>query len=497
MTRNGTLRALVTLVLALLAPLPASAACSSPPGSAGDVIYSSTNSQMYYCNSASWISMGGSAVAYGTLTTGDLCTATSGTQIACTTAAMGAGNGGTGLTSITTNGILYGQGTSAAIATAAGSQYNVFVAGASGVPAFGQVNLAQSAAVTGTLPVGNGGSGTATAFTAGSVIFAGASGVYSQDNASFFWDDTNNRLGIGTTSPAQKLHVVGESVFGYSSGSHSGVYVTDEAAYGTAPAIQGVTSAFATSNLALNPAGGNVGIGTTNPQNVLSVSGAIEAPSTLIFNEHYNSGWIYDSTAAAGHIQLFSTGMQFYVAPSGTAGSSATEVTPLFLANSGNVGIGTATVGAPLHVYTSTGAAIVVKFQNGTGYCTMTPITITWTCTSDRRLKKDIVDTVTPALPWLSDMRIRDFTMKADGSRHTGVIAQEMLPTHPDMVHLGKDDGIYSVDAPNPWRLVKAIQEVKADNDNLHSAHEADAAAIAELRTEITALKAQVAAGHR
>jgi hypothetical protein len=64
--------------------------------------------------------------------------------------------------------------------------------------------------VTGTLPVANGGTGTATAFTAGSVVFAGPSGVYAQDNAQFFWDDTNNRLGIGTATPAYKAHVVGD-----------------------------------------------------------------------------------------------------------------------------------------------------------------------------------------------------------------------------------------------------------------------------------------------
>lgn len=60
----------------------------------------------------------------------------------------------------------------------------------------------------GTLGVANGGTGTTTTFTTGSIIFAGASGVYSQDNTNFFWDDTNNRLGIGTTGPASKLHVV-------------------------------------------------------------------------------------------------------------------------------------------------------------------------------------------------------------------------------------------------------------------------------------------------
>lgn len=53
-----------------------------------------------------------------------------------------------------------------------------------------------------------GGTGTSTVFTQGSVVFAGASGVYSQDNAQFFWDDTNHRLGIGTSTPSTTLDVM-------------------------------------------------------------------------------------------------------------------------------------------------------------------------------------------------------------------------------------------------------------------------------------------------
>ena len=66
--------------------------------------------------------------------------------------------------------------------------------------------------VTGTLPVGNGGTGTATAFTAGSVVFAGASGVYAQDNSNLFWDDTNNRLGVGTSGPGRTIDIVGPTL---------------------------------------------------------------------------------------------------------------------------------------------------------------------------------------------------------------------------------------------------------------------------------------------
>lgn len=46
-------------------------------------------------------------------------------------------------------------------------------------------------------------------FTEGSVIFANASGLLEEDNGSFFWDDANNRLGIGTITPSVPLEVNG------------------------------------------------------------------------------------------------------------------------------------------------------------------------------------------------------------------------------------------------------------------------------------------------
>lgn len=45
--------------------------------------------------------------------------------------------------------------------------------------------------------------------TSGSILFAGTSGVVSQDNANLFWDNTNNRLALGTVSPSYKLDVYG------------------------------------------------------------------------------------------------------------------------------------------------------------------------------------------------------------------------------------------------------------------------------------------------
>jgi len=58
-----------------------------------------------------------------------------------------------------------------------------------------------------TITVAYGGTGS-TSYTAGSVIFSNGS-ILTEDNSNLFWDDTNNRLGIGLTSPLDTLHVTG------------------------------------------------------------------------------------------------------------------------------------------------------------------------------------------------------------------------------------------------------------------------------------------------
>jgi hypothetical protein len=79
-----------------------------------------------------------------------------------------------------------------------------FSAGTTGLTPTGETTGAVT--LGGTLAVANGGTNAST-FTEGSVVFAGSGGTYTQDNSGLFFDNTNNRLGIGTASPNYKLHI--------------------------------------------------------------------------------------------------------------------------------------------------------------------------------------------------------------------------------------------------------------------------------------------------
>lgn len=52
---------------------------------------------------------------------------------------------------------------------------------------------------------------TLSAMTSGSIIFAGTSGLLSQDNSNLFWDNTNKRLGLFVTTPSTSIGLGGNS----------------------------------------------------------------------------------------------------------------------------------------------------------------------------------------------------------------------------------------------------------------------------------------------
>ena len=62
----------------------------------------------------------------------------------------------------------------------------------------------------GTMPVSKGGTGSSS-YTAGSVIFSNGTNLV-QNNSGLFWDNTNGRLGIGTSNPTSKLNIAGGGI---------------------------------------------------------------------------------------------------------------------------------------------------------------------------------------------------------------------------------------------------------------------------------------------
>ncbi len=186
--------------------------------------------------------------------------------------------------------------------------------------------------------------------TAGSILFAGTSGLVSQNNSQLFWDNTNNRLGLGTTTPSASFHLVNPNNTGaspiaifQSTGAQaptikiqgtdrsvtlaaqvntldvSGGYRSSKDGSGaTNDAFSLVNSNAATTygslgvdsfaNLVLTQSsstrnillsGGNVGIGTTTPAQLLSIAGNMRL-----------TGALFDGSNASGTngMVLLSTG---------------------------------------------------------------------------------------------------------------------------------------------------------------------------------------------
>jgi hypothetical protein len=132
----------------------------------------------------------------------------------------------------------------------------------------------------------------------------------------------------------------------------------------------------------------------------------------------------------------------------------------------GNVGIGTDNPLTPLHVNLSSNGT-VLRLQDIDGTCLHNPEagSETISCSSDEKLKEGIQETDS-ILEDFEKIKIRDYIVKKSGKKITGTIAQEMLETNPDMVH--EENGELFVEQPNPWKLLKAIQELKKEVDHLN-----------------------------
>ncbi len=135
----------------------------------------------------------------------------------------------------------------------------------------------------------------------------------------------------------------------------------------------------------------------------------------------------------------------------------------------GNVGIGTTDPQQKLHVYRGSDGA-PVRFEDTNGYCEMNPTTTTWTCTSDERLKKEIVElSQNTSLENLNKLQAVTFKWKtqSDNTKRFGFIAQQVEPIFPEFVttdEKGFKSVAYGSFTPI---IISAIQELDKKVQNL------------------------------
>ena len=234
--------------------------------------------------------------------------------------------------------------------------------------------------------------------------------------------NSSGNLGIGTTSPEQKLHVVGK------------IKVSDDIVMaqaspridydnGSTGALRFYSTSTSSERMRIS-SNGSVGIGTTSTSTrTLNVAQLTASEQALYINST-------SSNVASNAAQLY---LQFSGDSSPDSGSRFVE----FASQSAIMGS--------------------IKAASAS--------TVQYNTSSDERLKDNIVD-AEGQLETVLKTKVREYDWKNDGVHNVGFIAQELNEVIPDVVQQGGDD--VNVD---PWQidygkltpyLVKAIQEQQA-----------------------------------
>jgi hypothetical protein len=295
---------------------------------------------------------------------------------------------------------------------------------------------------------------TATGDTNTGIFFPAADTIaFSEGGAEAMRIDSSGNLGIGTSSPSQKLSVVaGSGLSAYvevqSTGFTSTLFGQNNAgdAYvynGYAGNIRLFTGATERARI---DSSGNLGIGTTSPKIELQVesSGGIQAVGSgeiaLRYNAYYDGAdrYIQGSNKASSVVLDSNANILFY--NTNTASSSANSTITGWgerarIDSSGSFFVNTGVVCFTTSQYRSNVASSQLQFINNSAGVSLAVNGTSWGSLSDER-DKEIIEPITDAVNKVSSLRSVIGRYKVDDAdkRRAFLIAQDVKAVLPEAV---------------------------------------------------------------
>lgn len=372
---------------------------------------------------------------------------------------------------------------------------------------YGSTNSAQA----GNLYLSSGG-----AASTGSIIFRNYNG--SSFNTHMTIKDSGN-VGIGTTSPSQRLHVAGNAEIEATTTGAPYLFLTNETSGELARIFASNSSTFylqsggsgdivfqSTTNseiARLKGSTGNVGIGTASANRRLTVRSSAANTTVLAVQNNDNTSEMFTITETsskhgrlnlrnatnATNVEIHSSGSSYF--NGGNVGIGTTSPSDKLHVTGGNVrfggfdGIGASGTADGVHftfdgaiassrsgnpgLYlrrrTSDGTIAIFRRDTTTvGSISVTTTATSYNTSSDERLKRDIAS-AGDALAFLRAIPVDEFNWKADGSHMPfGYVAQKLRPHAPYAVTAGDaSDAMWSVDhsklVPALHRAIQQLEE--------------------------------------
>ena len=157
----------------------------------------------------------------------------------------------------------------------------------------------------------------------------------------------DDKVGLGTTNPSQKLHVYDGNLYVTQSGANNNALIINPNNHANGVDIEVFQEDDATikKKLSLNPHGGNVGVGQSNPTESLDVSGNMVVRSVSSVKTTTNATPEIGTTSAH----------PFSIA--------ANNIKAITVDTAGKVGLGTQNPEVPLHI-TKTGLSVCLLYTS-------------------------------------------------------------------------------------------------------------------------------------